>query len=125
MERVTGVRRCEPSHRAHSVHERARKALARRTAAGDDPRNSRDANRNRGAAIGEHHRGNHEWAREHGSDGRDAAWFRREVLPKLSAYPLSAIARVAGLSLAACSRIRAGTQVHHSRHWDTLLALVD
>jgi hypothetical protein len=29
------------------------------------------------------------------------------------------------LSLAACSRIRAGAKVPHPRHWDALLALVE
>ena len=30
-----------------------------------------------------------------------------------------------GLSLAACSRIRAGARVPHRRHWDRLLTLVE
>ena len=102
----------------------ARKALADRAAAGDDPRNSRAANRKRGIANAEHHRRNHEWSREHGDIGRDAAWFKREVLPNLERCALNAIARATGLSLAACSRIRAGAQVPHPRHWDGLLALV-
>jgi hypothetical protein len=103
----------------------ARKALAQRAAAGDDPRNSRDANRKRGSAIAEQHRRNHEWAREHGNGGRDEAWFRREVTPKLQGYPLSAIARATGLSLAACSRIRAASQTPHPRHSNGLLAFVE
>ena len=84
-----------------------------------------EANRKRGAANAEHNRRNHEWAREHDSDGRDGAWFLREAVPKLSAYPLSAIAAATGLSLAACSRIRAGSQVPHPRHWDDLLAIFE
>jgi hypothetical protein len=103
----------------------ARKALAQRAAAGDDPRNSREANRKQGSAIAEQRRRNHEWAREHGNDGRDDAWFQREVLPKLDAYPLSALAGATGLSLAACSRIRSGSQIPHARHWGGLLALVE
>ena len=55
---------------------------------------------------------------------RDRAWFEREVVPKLKRFPLNTIARATGLSLAACSRIRAGAQVPHPRHWDSLLALV-
>jgi hypothetical protein len=36
---------------------------------------------------------NHEWARKHGNDGCNTAWFRHKVVPKLARYPLSAIAR--------------------------------
>ncbi len=111
--------------RANKVVVAARKALADRAAAGDDPRNSRGANRKRGVANGEHHRRNHEWVHEHGSDGRDHAWFKREIVPKLGSFALNAIARATGLSLAACSRIRAGGQIPHARHWDALLALVE
>jgi CRISPR-associated endonuclease Cas1 len=110
---------------ANKVVAAARKALAERAAAGEDPRNSREANRKRGAANAERHRRNHEWACEHGDEGRDAAWFVREVVPKLARYPLSAIATATGLSLATCSRIRSGSQLPHRRHWDALLALVE
>jgi hypothetical protein len=110
--------------RADKAIVAARNALALRTASGNDPRGSTDANRKRGAAIAEHHRRNHEWKRERETDGRDSAWFRREIGPKLSRYPLNSIARATGLSLAACSRIRAGTQVPHPRHWDALAALL-
>ncbi len=102
----------------------ARKALAERAAAGDDPRGSREANCKRGTANAEHHRRNHEWARDPGNDERDPAWFRCEVVPKLKAYPLSKIAGATGLSLAACSRIRAGKQIPHPRHWEPLAAIV-
>jgi len=119
---------CIPAIRvahADKVVVAARKALAKRAAAGDDPRNSREANHKRGMANAEHHRRNHEWSRERGNGERDDAWFRREVVPKLDAYALSAIARATGLSLAACSRIRSGSQIPHARHWDGLLALVE
>lgn len=69
------------------------------------------------------HRRNHRWAREH-PGRRDEAWFAREVVPKLGSFALNAIARATGLSLAACQRIRIGSQVPHQRHWDALLALV-
>jgi hypothetical protein len=105
--------------------EAARKALAAQAAAGKDPRASAHAGRRRGEANAEHHRRNHRWAREQQSQGRDRAWFEREVVPKLRSYPLNAIARATALSLAACSRIRAGAQVPHWRHWDGLLALVE
>jgi hypothetical protein len=83
------------------------------------------AGRKRGEANSEQHHRNHEWARENRLDGRDAAWFRRDVVPKLARFPLNAMARATGLSLAACSRVGAGSQIPHPRHWDSLLALVE
>ena len=118
---------CIPAMRvaqADKVVVAARKALADRAASGDDPRNSREANRKRGDANAEHHRRNHRWAREQQGAERDRAGFEREVLPNLERFALNAIARATGLSLAACSRIRAGAQVPHQRHWDALLSLI-
>jgi hypothetical protein len=103
----------------------ARKALAAQSRRGKDPRASREAGRKRGAANAEHHRRNREWKREHGQDARrDREWFLREVAPKLDAFSLADIARATGLSLAACSRFRAGMRVPHPRHWDRFLALM-
>ena len=62
-------------------------------------------------------------AREHPGQ-RDEAWFKREIAPKLDAFTLAEIAAATGLSLAACSRIRAGGRVPHPLHWDALLALI-
>lgn len=47
----------------------------------------------------------------------------REITPKLDGFSLSAIAQATGLSLAACSRFRAGTRVPHRRHWPASVAL--
>ncbi len=116
---------CMPkARREHGLRaiEAARNALASQTAAGNDPRRSAAVNHARGEAIGEGHRRNRSWAREH--PGKlDEAWFRREVAPKLDAFSLKEIGAATGLSLAACSRIRAGARVPHPRHWDALLAL--
>lgn len=101
----------------------ARKALAAQTAAGNDPRSSAAVNRARGEAISERHRRNRAWQREHPC-GRDEAWFKREIGSRLDAFSLREIAEATGLSLAACSRIRAGAKAPHPRHWDALLALV-
>ena len=101
----------------------ARKALAAQAAAGNDPRSSAGLNRARGEAISEGHRRNRSWAREHPGQ-RDEAWFKREIVPKLDAFSLKEIGKATGLSLAACSRIRAGAQIPHPRHWNGLLALV-
>jgi hypothetical protein len=72
----------------------------------------------------EAHQRNRRWAREHPGQ-RDEAWFKREIVPKLDAFTLREIGKATGLSLAACSRIRAGARVPHPRHWDGLLALVE
>jgi hypothetical protein len=81
-------------------------------------------NRARGEAISDGHRRNRSWAREH-PEHRDEAWFNCEIAPKLDAFTLKEIAAATGLSLAACSRIRAGAQVPHPRHWEAVFALVD
>jgi hypothetical protein len=87
-------------------------------------RRSLGVNHARGEAISEGHRRNRSWAREHLGQ-RDAAWFKREVAPKLDAFTLKEMGKATGLSLAACSRVRSGAKVPHPRHWDRLLALVE
>jgi len=57
--------------------------------------------------------------------GTIAHWYLREVMAKLDAYSLTEIAQATGLSLAACSRHRAGARVPHPRHWGALLELVE
>jgi hypothetical protein len=104
--------------------EAARKTLAAQTAAGNDPRASAATNRERGTAISEGHRRNRRWAREHPGQ-RDEAWFKREIAPKLDGFSLKEIADPTGLSLTACSRIRAGARAPHPRHWEALLVLID
>jgi hypothetical protein len=98
----------------------ARKALALQAATGNDPRKDPEVNRKRAVAISEGHRRNREWKHEHGTKPRNEAWFRREVLPKLDAFSLKEIAEATALSLAACSRIRAGSKIPHPRHWAAL-----
>jgi hypothetical protein len=117
---------CMPkARREHGLRaiEAARKVLAAQTAAGNDPRRSAAVNHARGEAISDGHRRNRRWAREHPGQ-RDDAWFKGEVAPKLDAFSLKEIAAATGLSLVACSRIRAGTRVPHPRHWETLAALL-
>jgi len=65
------------------------------------------------------HRRNRDWARERPGQ-RDEARFKREIAPKLDAFSLKEIGKATGLSLAACSRIRAGAKVPHPKHWDIL-----
>ena len=116
------------ARREHGLRaiERAREALRLQTLAGNDPRTDAETNRKRGEAIVEQRRRSREWKRENpGGTGHDRAWFLREVMPKLDDVPLSAIARVTGLSLASCSRYRIGARVPHPRHWGVLAALVN
>jgi CRISPR-associated endonuclease Cas1 len=118
---------CMPkARREHGLRaiETARKVLAAQTAAGNDPRRSADVNRARGEAISDGHRRNRSWAREHPGQ-RDEAWFKREIVPKLDGFSLKEIGKATGLSLAACSRIRAGAKLPHRRHWDRLLTLLE
>ena len=109
--------------RAERAIATARGALAAQAREGPDPRASTQANAQRGEATASHHRRNRQWAKEH-PEPRDRAWFLREVTPKLDAFSLGEIAKATGLSLAACSRFRAGTRVPHPRHWEAFLALV-
>ena len=102
----------------------ARKALAAQTAAGKDPRASANAGHKRAAGISEAHRRNREWKRTHDAEQREPEWFIREILPRLNDFSLREIAEVTRLSLAACSRIRAGARVPHRRHWKNLEKLI-
>jgi hypothetical protein len=118
---------CMPkARRKHSLRaiKAARKVLAAQTAAGDDPRRSATVNRARGEAISDGHRRNRSWTREHPGQ-RDEARFKREIAPKLDTFSLREIADATGLSLAACSRIRAGAKVPHPRHWAALRELAE
>ncbi len=119
--------RCMPkARREHGLRaiKAARKTLAEQTAAGNDPRRSTSVKQARSEAVSEGHRRNRTWAREHPGQ-RDEAWFKREIAPKLDGFSLKEIAAATGLSLAACSRIRAGARVPHPRHWDSLLKLLE
>jgi hypothetical protein len=117
---------CMPkARREHGLRaiEAARNVLAAQTAAGNDPRRSADVNGARGEAISEGHCRNRRWACEYPGQ-RDKAWFKSEIAPKLDAFSLKEIGKATGLSLAACSRIRAGAKVPHPRRWEALRKLV-
>jgi hypothetical protein len=113
------------ARREHGLRavEAARNVLAAQTAAGHDPRRSADVNGARGEAISEGHRRNRSWACEYPGQ-RDKVWFKSEIVPKLDAFSLKEIGKATGLSLAVCSRIRAGAKVPHPRHWEALRKLV-
>ena len=101
----------------------ARTGLAKQAREGPGPRASAQANAQRGETNASHHRRSRQWAKEH-PESRDRAWFLREVTPKLDAFSLAEIANATALSLAACSRFRAGTRTPHPRHWEAFLGLV-
>jgi hypothetical protein len=118
---------CIPKvRRAHGLRaiEAARKALALQAAEGNDPRASDRVGPKRGEAISKQHRRNRNWSRAHDAENRDEAWFLRQVTPRLDGFTLAQIAKATGLSLAACSRIRAGARIPHPRHWKAFLALI-
>jgi hypothetical protein len=100
----------------------ARKALAVQSAAGNDPRRGAAVKAARSEAVAAGHRRNRRWAREHPGQ-HDEAWFKCEIAPKLDAFTLAEIAAATGLSVAACSRIRAGARVPYPRHWEALREL--
>jgi hypothetical protein len=113
------------ARREHGLRaiEAARSVLAAQTAVGNDPRRNADVNRARGEAISDAHLRNRRWARERPGQ-RDEAWCKREIVPKLDSFSLKEIGEATGLSLAACSRIRAGARVPHPRHRASLEKLV-
>jgi hypothetical protein len=119
--------KCIPGVRADHARKIvvvARATLAVQTAAGEDPRKDPEVNRRRGRAIAQGHRRNRERSSDYANDGRDEKWFHFHILRKLDEVPLSQIAAVTGLSLAACSRFRAGKRVPHKRHWTALEAML-
>jgi CRISPR-associated endonuclease Cas1 len=117
---------CMPkARREHGLRaiEAARKALAAQAASGNDPRRDPEMNHKRSNAIGEAHRRNRQWSATHSGEKRDAAWFQREIAPGLNTLSLQKIAQATGLSLAACSRFRAGKRLPHPRHWPALATI--
>jgi hypothetical protein len=105
------------------LKRRRRRCEAYMPKAGHDPRRGAAVNRGRGEAISDGRRRYRSWVSEHPGQ-RDEAWFPREIVPKLDGFSLKDIGKATGLSLAACSRIRAGAKVPHPRHWEALRKLV-
>jgi len=61
-----------------------------------------------------------EWEAVHKGEQFDPEWFREHVLPGLAPLSLVTIARAAGMSTSAASRVRSGQRVPHPRHWEAL-----
>lgn len=60
------------------------------------------------------------WEKDHVGEVYDKEWFRREILPGLQGFSLTAIAKATGLSTAMASKIRTGKKVPHPRWWGAL-----
>jgi len=87
--------------------------------AGDDPAHSATARAKVGATQSRRHREEEAWDAAH--PGRpDPTLYRETILPALTSLSVSRIARVTGLSLAYCARIKRGEAVPHARWWDAL-----
>jgi hypothetical protein len=99
--------------------------IARRRANGEDPTNSAEASAKRSASLSMRKREQLDWQPTDDHLLWTVERFKSEVLPVLGSLPLSAIARVTGLSVSACSRIRSGKLMPHARHWQPLSELVD
>ncbi len=57
------------------------------------------------------------------SGGITLEQYRTQILPALTQMPLPEIEQATGLTNGSCSRLRAGHQIPHPRHWAALAAL--
>jgi CRISPR-associated endonuclease Cas1 len=89
---------------------------------GEDPAHSAGARAKVGATQARRRREEEGWDAEH-PERPDPALFREQVLPALEPVSISRIARVTGLSLAYCARIKRGETVPHARWWEMLRVL--
>ena len=112
------------ARRAHGLRaiENARKVLAARTAAGNDPRAAARSTALQ-QAIADSHRSNRRWTREHPGE-RDEAWFKREIVPKLDAFRLRRWAWRRGYRSRPVRASGRGARPH-PRHWEALLTLIE
>ncbi len=80
-----------------------------------DPRRSPEAGAKRREAMNRIERDNKRWDRNHGPT--DAATFTWDILPRIQALRWKALMSTTGLTKGACSRLRAGNTIPHSRTW--------
>jgi predicted RNase H-like nuclease len=90
-------------------------------ATGTDPTNTPAAAAKRSASLSSRKREELAWQTDDEDESWTRGWYEREVLPAIAAVPLSTIRRATGLSISACSRIRAGKLIPHRRHWQPAL----
>ncbi len=112
------TRRQLAAQRATTAHA----ALAALRASGQDPTTTPQAADKRSASLSKRKRQQLAW-QPNPDDNWTPERYQTEILPRLAALPLSALAAATGLSLSACSRIRSGKLTPHRRHWAALLAL--
>ncbi len=117
---------CWPATRSKLAAQRAQAGnavLAQLRSGGQDPTNCLEAAAKRAVSLSARKREQLAWA-----PGEQDEWTREryqgEIQPRLAQIPLSALAAATGLSLSACSRIRAGRLVPHQRHWVPLRGLL-
>jgi hypothetical protein len=88
-------------------------------ASGEDPAKTPEARAKQAARSREVMLANRAWEREHGRDF-DIDRYQTEVLPRLRAMTIPALAHVTGLSSYYLWRVRKGERRLHPRHWDLL-----
>ena len=86
---------------------------------GVDPAHNASAREKVGASQARRHREEKEWDAVH-LEPPDRAIFRAQILPTLASVSISRIARVTGLSVAYCARIKRGHAIPHARWWEVL-----
>jgi hypothetical protein len=89
----------------------ANASLAAMRAAGSDPTNTPTAAAKRSASLSGRKREERDWQPGQEDDQWTRERYELEILPALAAIPLSTIMQATGLSISACSRIRAGKLV--------------
>ena len=97
-----------------------RKRLKEMRDAGFDPGNDPEAQRLRAASASKQRKAGTAWRDDGSLDGVD---FQRDILPKLRALPVRAIAKAMGCSASHGSKVRLGKLVPHRRHWGSLMQL--
>ncbi len=91
--------------------------IAAMRAAGNDPTNTREAQRRRAASSSQQRKAVVAWRDDRSLDGVD---FKRNILPKLQNLPVRVIAEAMGSSISHGSKVRSGHLVPHRRHWKKL-----
>jgi hypothetical protein len=87
---------------------------------GQDARRAPAAGAKRRQAMAQVTAANRAWK----GNAADPEVFRSAVVSKLRDVKLAVLVRATGLTKSACSRIRAGLVMPHTRHWDALRRLV-
>jgi len=98
----------------------AHRALRQARAEGEDPTHRAQARLSRSLSTRRTFQADAAWNLAHPDAARDVDRYRAEILPRITALPLSEMVQTTGLSRASCSLIRSGKTVPHRRHWEAL-----